>query len=112
MELLFRLMENVNAFLQRQIAVRKTPSIVYSIFSSNDVLHEFVGGFADILNNNFADFETAYDLFSVTKTFTALSILQLAEGGQVTISESVRKYLPESPHTAFFLGDHFSFFRS
>jgi len=92
--------KNVDAILRHQIEINKTPSIVYSIFSSNDILHEFVGGFSDIQNKNFADFETAYHLFSITKTFTALSILQLAEGGEITINGSVRKYLPEFPYSS------------
>src|SRR5688572_13891114 len=93
-------MKNVDAILRHQVEANKTPSIVYSIFSSDDVLHEFVGGFSDILNNKFADSETAYHLFSVTKTFTALSILQLVETGEITLGHSVKKYLPEFPYSS------------
>jgi CubicO group peptidase (beta-lactamase class C family) len=41
--------------------------------------------------------ETVYRIGSITKSFTALAILQLEERGLLKVSDPVRKYVPEVP---------------
>ena len=41
---------------------------------------------------------TRYHLFSVTKTFTALAVMQLVEQGKVSLDQPVVNYLPEFPY--------------
>jgi D-alanyl-D-alanine carboxypeptidase len=38
-----------------------------------------------------------YRIGSITKTFTAVAILQLADAGKLSLSESVRTYMPDLP---------------
>ncbi len=40
---------------------------------------------------------TAFDLASVTKTFTAMAILKLMEDGKLKVDDAVTQYLPEFP---------------
>lgn len=40
---------------------------------------------------------TAFDLASITKTFTAMAILKLMEEGKLSVDHAVIKYLPEFP---------------
>ncbi|HWB24890.1 MAG TPA: serine hydrolase [Chitinophagaceae bacterium] len=40
---------------------------------------------------------TAFDLASITKTFTAMAILKLMENGKLNVDDDVTKYLPEFP---------------
>ncbi len=54
-------------------------------------------GFADIENDVAATEETIYRLGSLSKQFTAVAILQLAEKGTITLDESIRTYLPDYP---------------
>jgi Beta-lactamase class C and other penicillin binding proteins len=44
--------------------------------------------------------ETSYDIGSVTKQFTAMSVLILASRGALSVSDDIRKYIPELPRTA------------
>ena len=41
--------------------------------------------------------ETVFRIGSITKSFTALSILQLEEKGKLKVSDPVAKYVPELP---------------
>jgi D-alanyl-D-alanine carboxypeptidase len=53
---------------------------------------------ADIYENRIADHKTTYHAYSVTKTFTALAILQLAAAGKLDIDNAVYLYLPDFPY--------------
>jgi CubicO group peptidase (beta-lactamase class C family) len=77
-----------------------TPGLQYFIFSKDNVIHNFIGGFADIENQKKTDEKTTYNAFSVTKTFTALAVIQLAEKKILEIEDSAKKYLPDFPYTS------------
>lgn len=85
--------------LIKQITDNKTPSVQYTIFNKDSILYKFHGGLADIKNKKKAEENTVYNAFSITKTFTALSILQLAEKKKLDIEQSVKKYLPDFPYS-------------
>jgi CubicO group peptidase (beta-lactamase class C family) len=57
-------------------------------------------GLADLETNTPATPETNYRLASVTKQFTAASILLLAEDGRLKLDDRVRKWLPSLPEAA------------
>lgn len=93
-------MHLVDSILQKLIAESKTPSINYTIFNKNNILHEFVSGYADIKNNIKASRDTTYNAYSVTKTFTALAVLQLAEQKKLDINLPAKNYSPEFPYSS------------
>jgi CubicO group peptidase (beta-lactamase class C family) len=74
--------------------------VQYLFFDANNIIHRFQQGWADIKNSIKTDENTTYHAFSVTKTFTALSILRLAESKKLDIEDSVKKYLPGFPYSA------------
>ena len=45
------------------------------------------------------DGETGFRIGSISKTFTALAVMQLAERGRLDLDDSVRQYLPVLPRT-------------
>ena len=57
-------------------------------------------GFADLEQRITATPETNYRLASVTKQFTAASILLLAEAGKLQLNDPLRKWLPTLPNAA------------
>ncbi|MGB5436967.1 MAG: serine hydrolase domain-containing protein [Maribacter sp.] len=91
-------MNEIDKTLTKLIEKNKTPSVQYVIFDTNDIIHKFQGGFADIKNKKETTKKTTYNAFSVTKTFTALAILQLAEQGMIDIEQPAIKYLPDFPY--------------
>jgi len=72
----------------------KSPSMQYYLFNQNTIITEIHNGYANIEKQIKADSKTTYNAFSITKTFTALSILQLEEKGLLDINKPIIKYLP------------------
>jgi len=77
-----------------------SPSVQYILFNQDVIIEEYCLGLADIVGNKKVTDKTTYNAFSVTKTFTALAVLQLAEKKIIDIEEGVHKYLPEFPYSA------------
>lgn len=93
------IMDEPDDILRSQVEKNKTPSVQYIIFSKDSVIHRFHSGFADIKNQKTADEFTTYHAYSVTKTFTALAILQLAEKGVLDIDHPVSEYFSGFPYS-------------
>ena len=54
-------------------------------------------GYADLENSVPASAETIYRLGSITKQFTSLAIMQLAEAGKLSVDDELTKFLPDYP---------------
>lgn len=52
-------------------------------------------GYADLKTKRKTDENTIYHWASITKTFTAIAIMQLVEEGKIKLSDPIVKYLPE-----------------
>ncbi len=84
--------------LSQQVEKNNSPSIQYILFDKDSILKRYNSGLADIKANKEVNEKTTYNAFSVTKTFTALSILQLAEQNKLDIEQPANKYLPDFPY--------------
>ncbi|MDR2205887.1 MAG: beta-lactamase family protein, partial [Flavobacteriaceae bacterium] len=84
-----------NQILSQEIENKKSPSVQYYFFNEDQIIETFQSGFADIANQKTADENITYNAFSVTKTFTALAVLQLAEQGKIDLDNPVIHYLPD-----------------
>ena len=72
------------------IVNRKVPSLTCSIFNlSNDDLYTNSLGYKCIENKYKADINTNYGIGSITKIFTAVSILQLCENKILNIEDEI-----------------------
>ena len=70
------------------------------LIAKNDaVLFKKAYGYAHIGHKVKNDANTKFNQGSIGKTFTALSILQLAEGEKLTLKDKVGKYLPDYPNS-------------
>jgi CubicO group peptidase (beta-lactamase class C family) len=92
-------MESIDDYLVQQVHEYKTPSVQYIFFDEGSRLCTIQHGLADIQTGRPVDDTTTYNLFSVTKTFTALAVLQLAQAGKVQLDFPVAKYLPGFPYS-------------
>src|SRR5688572_10150319 len=93
-------MSEPDGILQKLISEQNSPSVQYVLFDRENIISKFSGGLADISGNKPVNDRTTYNAYSVTKTFTALATLQLAEQGKVQIDEPVSKFLPGFPYPA------------
>jgi CubicO group peptidase (beta-lactamase class C family) len=91
-------MEQIESKLQALVDRDKTPSVQYLFFDQDSILTSFQSGYSKVAAQQEVDEKTTYSAFSVTKTFTALAILQLQEKGVLNIEDSVSKYLKDQPY--------------
>ena len=69
-----------------------TPSLSITYGTKN---HKEFLSIGSIDNERPADFDTIYDLASVTKIFTSISILKLSSLGIIDLNDKIGKYLPD-----------------
>lgn len=93
-------LNETDTILTKQIKEKKTPSVQYMIFSKDTIIHKFQDGLADVGNQKTINWNTSFHAFSLTKTFTALAILQLEEKGKLSINDSAKRFLPDFPYTS------------
>lgn len=93
-------MHEIEHILRKQIESDKTPSLQYVFFDRHKILYQYYFGYADIKNQKQTTEATSYNAYSVTKTFTALAIIQLAERKRIDIDDPVNKYLPDLPYSS------------
>ena len=91
-------MKEIDTILNEHIKENKTPSVQYVFFDRDTIRYSFQSGLSDIKNQRKTTDNTTYNAYSVTKTFTALAILQLAEQEKLDIEHPIKNYLPEFPY--------------
>ena len=91
-------MKEIDSTLRNLVEKNRTPSVQYAVFNRDSMIHHSVAGFANISKRIGISESTTYNWFSVTKTFTALAVLQLAEQEKLGIDQPVKKYLPDFPY--------------
>lgn len=62
-----------------RLAGSHVPGIQYTVVDVNGIVFNYAGGWADIKNQRRMKTETTLMAYSMTKTFTAVAIIQLME---------------------------------
>jgi len=78
-------------------AERRLPSLSAAVFHGGEVVWTRAIGLADLERGEQASPEHAYRIGSITKTFTAVCILQLRDAGLVGLDAQLRAYVDEAP---------------
>lgn len=78
-------------------ATQSAPGCGVGVSRNGEVLVNRVYGMADLEHGVALTPETAFDVGSVTKQFVAASILLLVQDGRISLTDDVRKYIPELP---------------
>jgi CubicO group peptidase (beta-lactamase class C family) len=73
------------------------PGAAVMVVAAGRVVHQRAYGLADVENHLPVTRQTAFNLASVSKQFTAMAVLLLAERGRLAFEDDVRTYLPELP---------------
>jgi D-alanyl-D-alanine carboxypeptidase len=81
-------------YVRDAIADSDPPSLSITVSQGPKIVYERAFGYADGPRKVLATAQTTYRWFSVTKPFTAVAILQLAEQGSISLSEPAATYLP------------------
>ncbi len=77
-----------------------TPGAVVAVAQGDEVLHFGAYGLRNVASKQPVTRETRFYLASASKQFTAACIADLAQQGQLSLNDSVRKYIPQLPEYA------------
>src|SRR5687768_1985244 len=79
-------------------AEERMPSVNAAVFRGDELLWQSALGLADVEAGVEATVQTQYRIGSITKTFTAVGILQLRDAGRLSLDDPLTTHLPESAH--------------
>jgi len=84
----------IDAFVEARMAELKVPGISMALIENGEVVHS--RGFGVIANDGAAiTAETRFQIGSVTKPFTALTLLQMVDAGTLKLDDTVVQHLPD-----------------
>jgi D-alanyl-D-alanine carboxypeptidase len=81
-----------------QYVQSEVPGLQYIAVTADRVLFEHAAGWADIQGQKRMTVDTTLMAYSMTKTVTAVAILQLAEQGALGLDDTIDRYLPNTPY--------------
>ena len=83
-------------FVEEQMTLDNAPGLSVG-FKKGDFIWTKGFGFSDLENKVPAKPENSYRLASITKTITAIAVLQLVEAGKIDLDAEVQTYVPYFP---------------
>lgn len=93
-----RLLERLDRLVATAQSKERIPSVAAGVFRDGEMLWRAALGAADVERGEDATAGHAYRIGSITKTFTAVCILQLRDAGVLDLADPLRAHLPEAPH--------------
>ncbi len=85
--------QTIEAILQERIDAGETPGIVAAVFKDGKTTY-YAYGYADVAAKRPVDSKTLFEIGSITKTFTTITLAHLAEEGKLSLDDPAQKYLP------------------
>jgi len=79
-------------------AAERQPSLSACVFRDGVPVWTHAVGIADVDTAADASPDSQYRIGSITKTFTAVLVMQLRDAGALSLDDPLTKHIPESPH--------------
>ena len=86
--------DRIDRFVEEQMDARQVPGFALAIVRGSEVVHQRGFGSADGSGRP-VTVDTPFVLGSVTKSFTALAVMQLVDAGKVSLEAPISRYVPE-----------------
>src|SRR6266566_9636718 len=84
---------NIDAYISAQMQTNHIPGVALGLVHNDQVVHLRGFGSADQSGRAVTP-NTPFILASVSKSFTALAVMQLVEAGKIELDAPVQRYLP------------------
>jgi len=84
----------LESFILDKISETRLPGVSLAVVKDSELIYARGFGFRDIESGLPASPDTLYGIGSVTKSFTALAIMQLVEEGKLSLEDPVERYVP------------------
>lgn len=85
--------EEIDTFITQEMRRHRLPGLALAVVRDGEVIH--LQGYGQGVGGEPIAPQTQFFLASLSKSFTALAVLQLVEAGQLELDEPVKRYLPE-----------------
>ncbi|HZH99324.1 MAG TPA: serine hydrolase domain-containing protein, partial [Fimbriimonadaceae bacterium] len=89
--------ESVTSAVEAYMREHGVTGATVAIGQNGKMVYERAFGMADIEHDVRATTSTVYRLASISKSITAVAVMQLVEAGKVKLDEDARTYVPEFP---------------
>lgn len=87
----------IDALVRRQMDEQHIPGLSLAVTVDNELIFTKGYGLANVETQSPALAESVYEVASLTKQFTAMAILLLAEDGKLSLDDLLSRHFPESP---------------
>jgi D-alanyl-D-alanine carboxypeptidase len=84
----------LDEYYDRKMIVNNIPGMALAVTDRERTLHRLSRGYADLASRTKVTDETLFQIGSISKSFTAIALLQLMERGKLDIRAPVTEYLP------------------
>ena len=78
----------------------QTPALSVAVLEHGKIVYARAFGVSDLATKSQATPHTRFRIASLTKMFTAVSIMQLVEAQRITLDAPLAAYLPDAPHAS------------
>ncbi|MEO6174139.1 MAG: serine hydrolase domain-containing protein [Flavobacterium circumlabens] len=89
----------VDAALKDMIQKNNIIGLQLAIVSNNKIVKTMNYGLANIQDSVWVDSKTVFSINSMTKAFTGVALMQLAEEGKLNLDDPISKYLDSLPNS-------------
>jgi CubicO group peptidase (beta-lactamase class C family) len=89
-----RILPLLDAFVVQQMQAASTPGVALALTSREHLLHTAAYGYADVAAQKPVPRDALFEIGSISKSFTAIALLQLAEAGRLDLRAPLTRYLP------------------
>ena len=89
--------DNAEALLRREMRERRIPGLQVAVLKDGKIVLLKAFGVADIQHSVPAGNNTVFPIYSCTKAFTGVAIMQLVEQGKIDLNAPVSRYLDGLP---------------
>jgi CubicO group peptidase (beta-lactamase class C family) len=86
---------DVDRILAEFMAQRHVPGAAWGVIVDGQVAHLTAKGLRDVEANAPVDSDSVFRIASMTKSFTAISILRLRDEGKLSLDDPAERYVPE-----------------
>src|ERR1044071_5118158 len=85
----------IEPLFRRRMEERHIPGVAYGVVVDGELIFTHSLGVRNVATGAPVDADTVFRIASMTKSFTALAILQLRDAGKLRLDEPVATYVPE-----------------
>ena len=97
--------EVVDKLFKEQAERAHYPALVYGVVADGQLVYTGEVGFTDIDKKIKADISSAFRIASMSKSVTAMAILQLRDAGKLQLDDPAYKYIPELKKVKYLTSD-------